>query len=100
MYSIMSSARPILAVMEREAWGAQWIEEHRLGSRVDPGDGEGLARAILDWKSRAPELEAAGQRGRRLLEERYAIGTCGASFATMFKAVVAPRDASGTGARE
>ena len=87
MYSIMSSARPLLAVLEKEAWGAEWIDKYGLGCRVDPGDAEGLANQIQVWRSKPDELMAAGWRGRRLLEEKYTITTCGNSFITLFEKV-------------
>ena len=87
MYSIMASARPLLAIMEKEAWGAEWIDKYRIGSRVDPGDAEGLARTILTWKVKPDELIAAGNRGRHLLEEKYNIKVCGTLFVDLFNDV-------------
>ncbi len=87
MYSIMSAARPIFAVMEREAWGADWVDEKALGKRVDPGNDEELAHAILDWRERPGDLLAAGARGRRFLKERFTVQTCGAAFIALFKHV-------------
>ncbi len=87
MYSIMSAERPIFAVMEKEAWGAGWIDEKALGKRVDPGNDEELAQAILEWRARPDDLLAAGARGRRFLEERFTVQTCGAAFVALFEHV-------------
>ena len=91
MYSIMSSARPLLAVMEEEAWGADWIDTYKLGSRVNPGNSEELAKAILEWRAKPNELKIAGERGRSLLEEKYTINVCCNSFVNLFNEVRFPK---------
>ena len=87
MYSIMSAARPIIAVMEKEAWGSDWIDEVGLGKRVDPGDVEELVKVILAMKSKPAELIIAGERGRQFLLEKYTMDVCGNSFINLFNAV-------------
>jgi glycosyltransferase involved in cell wall biosynthesis len=89
MYNIMAAARPMLAVMEREALGVDLIERKGLGWRVDPGDPAGLAQTIRSLRTRTQELAAAGARGREVLEREYSVGACTTRFEEMFRSVVA-----------
>jgi colanic acid biosynthesis glycosyl transferase WcaI len=89
MYNIMAAARPMLAVMEREALGVDLIKREGLGWRVDPGDATALAATIRSLRTQAAELAAAGARGREVLERDYTVGACTARFEEMFRAVIA-----------
>lgn len=71
-YGILAVARPVLFIGARDGELARIIEAHGCGIVVEPGDVDGLARAIA---SLAEDREAAaemGRRGRELYLARYA----------------------------
>jgi hypothetical protein len=61
-YGILAVARPVLFIGARDGELARLIEEYRCGIVVEPGDVEGLVRAI---ESLARDRDAAMQMGLR-----------------------------------
>jgi colanic acid biosynthesis glycosyl transferase WcaI len=88
MYSIMSAGRPILAVMDHDAWGAQWISDYGIGKRVDPGDFIGVVDAINQWKHDPEGLKVAGNKSRDILLRNFSLTATGESFISLFKKVI------------
>jgi glycosyltransferase involved in cell wall biosynthesis len=66
LYGIMAAGRAVIFVGARDGEVARIIRECRCGLVVEPGDAEGLARAIRSVDS------AMGQRGREAYEARFA----------------------------
>lgn len=64
----MASGRPVITTGITGM--AEEVERHSLGRVVAPADAKGLAKAIVELLSDG-QLEEAGMRGRRLVEERY-----------------------------
>lgn len=69
IYGIMAAGKPFVAAVEPGSEPDRLIEEHRCGTRVDPGDGEGLARAIRAMRDH-PDRQM-GRRGRQAFESTY-----------------------------
>ncbi len=67
-YGILAVARPVIFIGARDGEVARLILEHRCGAVVEPGDVEGLKRAIREVAS-DPEM---GERGRALYLARFA----------------------------
>jgi colanic acid biosynthesis glycosyl transferase WcaI len=69
VYGIMAAGKPFIAAIDADSEVALLGEEHRCGIRIEPGEPEALADAIL----KAPDLplKEMGDRGRQALEERY-----------------------------
>lgn len=65
----MSCARPVLTTPVVGMAGD--IERARAGVLVPPGDSTALAEALAGLLADGSELAAMGERGRRLVEERY-----------------------------
>ncbi len=71
-YGVLAVARPVLYIGARDGELARLIEAHGCGMVVEPGDVEGLVRAI---ESLARDRDAAAQmglRGRELYLHRFA----------------------------
>jgi len=69
VYGIMAAGRSFVGAVEESSEVAMLIREHECGARVDPGDPEALARAILEMRE-APR-DAMGKRGRLAFEGLY-----------------------------
>ncbi len=69
VYGIMAVAKPFIAAVEPGSEVALLAEEHSCGVRVDPGDPDALAEAIL--KMRGEPLEEMGRSAREAFEQRY-----------------------------
>lgn len=65
----MSCARPVLTTPVVGMAGD--IERARSGILVPPGDSRALGDALAGMLSDGPDLAAMGERGRKLVEERY-----------------------------
>lgn len=64
-YGILASGRPLLFVGSEESDVARIVRESRCGCVIRPGDGAGLATAILRLKDDAAEAAELGRNGRR-----------------------------------
>jgi putative colanic acid biosynthesis glycosyltransferase WcaI len=71
-FTIMASARPVLAAMNSENEIARIITEQRCGWCVPPDRPQDLARAIQHASDRASDLEEMGMRARRFVESHHA----------------------------
>ena len=65
-YGVIAVGRPVIFIGARDGEVARLIEQCRCGVVVEPGDAEGLVRAI---RSIEPEM---GPRGRAMYVERFA----------------------------
>ena len=71
-YSIMASARPVLAAVPDDSEIARLVKQARCGVCVPPEDPESLAGAIRDLSRKPEHLQTLGVNGRR-----YVIGHFG-----------------------
>lgn len=69
VYGVMAAGKPFIGAVEESSEVAMLIREHECGQRVEPGDPESLARAILEMRE-APR-DAMGKWGRLALEHLY-----------------------------
>jgi colanic acid biosynthesis glycosyl transferase WcaI len=71
-YGILAVARPVLFIGSPDGELSRLIEAYRCGIVIEPGDVEGLVRAI-ETLARDPEAAAGmGLRGRELYLHRFA----------------------------
>jgi colanic acid biosynthesis glycosyl transferase WcaI len=70
VYGILAAGKPYVTAVEAGAEPQTIAEEFDCGMRVEPGDAEGLAKAIRIMRHEA-DLGAMGARARRALEQRY-----------------------------
>jgi glycosyltransferase involved in cell wall biosynthesis len=71
-YGVLAVARPVLFIGAKDGELARLIDEHRCGAVVEPGDADGLTRAIRELASNPEEAAAMGRRGRELYLARFA----------------------------
>ncbi len=68
-YSIMASARPVLASVPLDSEIAQLIQKANCGLGVPPEDPRSMAQAIRDLAAQPEHLQQFGNNGRRFVEE-------------------------------
>jgi colanic acid biosynthesis glycosyl transferase WcaI len=68
-YSIMASGRPVIATVKRGTEVARLLDATDCGLRVDPGDPEGLAGAVLRLYENASVCKSMGESGRKYVTE-------------------------------
>ncbi|HEX2060844.1 MAG TPA: glycosyltransferase family 4 protein [Thermoanaerobaculia bacterium] len=71
-YGVLAVARPVLFIGARDGELARVIDAHRLGAVVEPGDVDGLTRAIASLAADRNAAAEMGRRGRALYLERFA----------------------------
>jgi colanic acid biosynthesis glycosyl transferase WcaI len=71
-YSIMASARPVLASVPENSEIARLVEVAGCGEGVPPEDPQSLAQAISRLSGQPEKLRIYGANGRRYVEERLA----------------------------
>jgi colanic acid biosynthesis glycosyl transferase WcaI len=69
MYGILEAGKPFVAAVEAGSEVARTIDEYRCGVRVDPGDAEQLADAIVHIRSHPDPT--MGERGRAAFENTF-----------------------------
>jgi colanic acid biosynthesis glycosyl transferase WcaI len=91
IYGILAAARPFVAIMEEDAEIARLARDERIGFVSAPGDGAGLARAVLRAIAAPAELKRMGERARQLARERYDRPVATRRFAKMLDDVARVR---------
>jgi colanic acid biosynthesis glycosyl transferase WcaI len=71
-YGILAVARPVIFIGARDGELARIIDAHQCGVVVEPGDIEGLTRAIAALASDREKAAEMGRRGRELYLARFA----------------------------
>jgi colanic acid biosynthesis glycosyl transferase WcaI len=85
LYGILAAGKPFIAAVEESSEVALVAEEHRCGIRVNPGDAEGLASAVLSLADH-PDPET-GSRGRQAFLANYTRDRSTASYRELLEAV-------------
>jgi glycosyltransferase involved in cell wall biosynthesis len=71
-YGILAVARPVLFIGARDGELARLIEAYAIGIVIEPGDVEGLVRAIETLARDRESAAEMGMRGRELYLQRFA----------------------------
>jgi glycosyltransferase involved in cell wall biosynthesis len=71
-YGVLAVARPVIFIGARDGELSRLIDTHRCGMVVDPGDVEGLVRALRTLAEDRRTAAAMGRRGRELYLHRFA----------------------------
>jgi colanic acid biosynthesis glycosyl transferase WcaI len=83
VFSIMASARPILAITPSQSELAHLVEASGCGITVAPGQPQALVEAIQEYKNQLTVLQGMGLRGRIQLETKYTRAGCVGSYEQM-----------------
>jgi glycosyltransferase involved in cell wall biosynthesis len=70
-YGVAAAGRPTIFIGDKQGEISRVLAEHGCGISVSEGDGEGLARAILDLASRRNSCADMGARARLCFERNY-----------------------------
>ena len=86
LYGILASGTPVLAIVPKGNAVWRMVEREQLGWTVEPGDRDGIARAI-QAAAQVPreDMLAMGQRGRELAERLYDKKVCCEQFEAILK---------------
>ena len=70
-YGVLAAGRPLIFIGPRTSEVARVVLDEGCGVVVEPGDGEGLSRAVQRLRQDPDAARQMGIRGRRVLVERY-----------------------------
>jgi colanic acid biosynthesis glycosyl transferase WcaI len=87
-YSIMASARPVLASVPENSEIARLVEVAGCGEGVPPEDPQSLAGAIRKLSGQPEKLRVYGANGRRYVEECLARRRLTAQYHNLLKQIV------------
>lgn len=86
-YSIMASARPVLASVPENSEIARLVEVARCGEGVPPEDPQSLAQAIKRLSGQPEKLRTYGTNGRRYVEECLTRGRLTSQYQDLLREV-------------
>lgn len=69
IYTIMASARPMIAALDKESSPREFIEKHECGITIDPDDASQLIAALRTLKEDRQLCRKMGQQGRKRIVE-------------------------------
>lgn len=96
IFEVMACERPVLASLGGE--GARIVRDSGGGRVTAPGDGDAMARAILELRATpAAEREEMGRRGREYVSANYARDTLAHQYLSVLSRVASRRRALSTG---
>ncbi len=96
VFTIMASARPVLAIAPPQSELARLVAEAGCGIVVPPGQPQRLAGILREHKSQLTNLQGMGSRGRIQLEQEYSRAGCVSRYEQMLlKVEAAGRGAAG-----
>ncbi len=71
VFEYLACGLPVIATARRESLLAQLVEENEVGTCLPPLDAEALTTTLCRLDGERSVLATWGQRGRRLVEDRY-----------------------------
>jgi len=87
-YGIVAAGKPVIAVMEERCEIAQAVRRHGCGEVVRPGDGEGLANAILRLRGDPARLEQMAKAARQAYEAHYTVEHIAEQYARLLAGIL------------
>lgn len=87
-YSYLQGGQPVLAIVERDSYLADEVEQKHIGHSVEIGDGEGLRDVILAMVENPEGCADMGRRAKKLYEEQYAYEVAMEKYTKMIKSVL------------
>lgn len=86
LYEAMASGKPVVLVASGEA--AEIVREHRAGLTVDPGDVDGLIKAVKTLANEPQSRREFGDNGRRAAEQYFSRETLVNGFRELLEKAV------------
>ncbi len=91
LFGIMAVGRPSVFIGSRRSEISRVLEESRSGLTVDEGDGEALARAIVELAEDAQRCEGLGANSVSALAGKYDMATACGAWTTLLEEVAGSR---------
>lgn len=95
LYSILASARPVVASVDRGTEVARTVERAGAGIAVAPGDAESFTKAIRQLLDAPVEAREMGEAGRRFVESWASPAAVAASYESLFRRLCTRSRSSG-----
>jgi len=89
VYSIMASATPLLAAVDRDSDTWRFVEESACGEVIEPEQPDLMARRIRELKADRVRREEYGRNGRERVEREFTPRAVGAAYLDLFERLTA-----------
>lgn len=83
-YSYLQSGLPVIAVVESESYLAEDVLKNNVGDSVAVGDGESLAKTILNMADNKDKLRTMSENAEELYDKEYSINIGTEKYRQMF----------------
>jgi len=90
VYGILAAGKPFIAAVDDWSEPALIIREHACGLRIEPGDPDALAKAVLELRDHTDTAQM-GARARSALEERFDRGIAVARYLELLESTLESR---------
>lgn len=87
-YSYLQSGLPVIAVVETDLYFANDICTNNVGNSVNVGDGENLAKIILDMAGNKDKLCTMAENAEKLYDKMYSINIGTEKYREMFRRIL------------
>ena len=91
VYTILASAKPVLASTGRDSEMAELLRQAQCGRIVEPEDSEAYANAVKRAFDGRRDLPREGQRGRKFVEAHYSKQAIGRQYDRLIRGLTPPR---------
>ncbi|WP_279128440.1 glycosyltransferase family 4 protein [Acidaminococcus fermentans] len=70
-YSYLQGGHPVIAIVEKDSYLAQEVEQEKIGGFVEIGDSDSLADMVTDLQKNPEQIAQMGRDAERLYNEKY-----------------------------
>lgn len=70
-YSYLQGGHPVIAIVEKDSYLAQEVEQEKIGGFVEIGDSNSLADMVTDLQKNPEQIAQMGRDAERLYNEKY-----------------------------
>ncbi len=87
-YSYLQGGKPIFAIVPKQSYLAEEVEQERIGKYIAIGDAERLANEIIALSTDSVEIVAIYERCKKIYAERYAKSVAMQKYNKIFKELI------------
>lgn len=70
-YSYLQGGHPVIAIVEKDSYLAQEVEQKKIGGFVEIGDSDSLADMVTELQKNPEQIAQMGRNAERLYNEKY-----------------------------
>ncbi|WP_317423948.1 glycosyltransferase family 4 protein [uncultured Acidaminococcus sp.] len=70
-YSYLQGGHPVIAIVEKDSYLAQEVEQEKIGGFVEIGDSDSLADMVTELQKNPEQIAQMGRDAERLYNEKY-----------------------------